>query len=188
MAAMKKTSITIPQIMLDEASRVAQDLKISRNQLIQRAVEQFIRSHHSQTPTDATKIATAVPTTVHSRVVNQGDIFWVLLENSGEVGIRHPYVIIQDNLINHSRIQSVAACTLTSNIQRASIPGNVLLEAGEANLPRQSVVEVSKVSAIDKNQLGEYIGTLTAQRINQILAGLRFLELAFFADRSEGHP
>lgn len=47
-------------------------------------------------------------------------------------------------------------CALTSNIKRANTPGNVLLETGEANLPRQSVVEVSKVSTVDKIQLGEY--------------------------------
>jgi mRNA interferase MazF len=51
----------------------------------------------------------------------------------------------------------------------------VLLEVGEANLPKQSVVIVSQVSTIDKAQLGEYIGSLTPQRVNQILAGMHFL-------------
>jgi hypothetical protein len=55
-------------------------------------------------------------------------------------------------------------------------PGNVLLEAAEANLPRQSVVVVSQVSTVEKSQLGEYIGTLNEQRVDQILAGLRFLQ------------
>ncbi|NTU76793.1 MAG: type II toxin-antitoxin system PemK/MazF family toxin, partial [Alphaproteobacteria bacterium] len=68
-------------------------------------------------------------------------------------------------------------CALTSNIMQAGAPGNVLLEAGEANLPRQSVVVVSKVSAIDKTQLGEYIGSLSGSRVQQILAGMRFLQL-----------
>lgn len=68
---------------------------------------------------------------------------------------------------------------LTSNIQRVSIPGNVLLEAGEANLPRQSVVEVSKVSTLEKSQLGDYIGTLDERRISQILAGMRFVQTSF---------
>jgi len=56
-----------------------------------------------------------------------------------------------------------------------------LLEAGEANLPRQSVVEASKVSSVGKTQLGEYIGSLSEPRIPQILAGMRFLEQSFFA-------
>lgn len=115
-------------------------------------------------------------------VINQGEIYWVQLENPGELepGILHPYVVVQDNVFNHSRIHTVIVCALTSNIKRVDIPGNVLLEVGEANLPKQSVVEVSKVSTVDKTQLGEYIGALTEQRIHQILAGMRFMQASFF--------
>jgi len=112
-------------------------------------------------------------------VINQGDIYWVPLEEPGESepGYTHPHVVIQDNIFNRSRINTVIVCALTSNIKRAKAPGNVLLEAGEANLPRQSVVVVSQVSTVDKTQLGEYIGSLTEQRVNQILAGMQFLQL-----------
>jgi mRNA interferase MazF len=105
------------------------------------------------------------------------------LEEPGEVqpGIPHPSVVIQDNLFNHSRIDTVVVCALTSNLKRASdTPGNLLLDIGEANLPKQSVVEVSKVSSVEKARLGEYIGSLSEQRIRQILAGMRFLQLTFF--------
>ena len=112
-------------------------------------------------------------------VVNQGDIYWVSLEeqSGSEPGYSHPYVVIQENIINRSRINAVVVCALTTNLKRAKAPGNVLLEAGEANLPRQSVVVVSQVSAANKGQLGEYIGSLSQQRINQILAGMRFLHV-----------
>jgi mRNA interferase MazF len=113
--------------------------------------------------------------------INQGDIYWVQLENplGMEASIPHPYVVLQENVFNHSRIHTVVACVLTSNIKRISLPGNVLLEVGEANLTKQSVVEVSKVSTIDKVQLGEYIGSLSQQRIDQILAGMRFVQRSF---------
>jgi mRNA interferase MazF len=52
----------------------------------------------------------------------------------------------------------------------------VLLEAGEANLPKPSIVVVSQVSTVDKAQLGAYIGSLTRPRIDQILAGMQFLQ------------
>lgn len=111
--------------------------------------------------------------------VKQGDIYWV---SSGEAGgteqsFPHPHVVIQDNVINHSHVNTVVVCALTTNRRRANAPGNILLAAGEANLPRQSVVVVSRVSTVDKAQLGEYIGSLTGQRIDQILAGMRFLQL-----------
>lgn len=111
-------------------------------------------------------------------MINQGDIYWVALEEPGgtETGYTHPHVVIQDNVFNHSRIRTVVVCALTTNLKRAKGPGNVLLEEGEANLPKQSVVVVSQLSAVDKNQLGAYIGSLTGQRVDQILAGMRFLQ------------
>lgn len=109
--------------------------------------------------------------------INQGDIYWVpLQETDDEVGPTHPHVVVQENVLNHSRITTVVVCALTSNLKRAKSPGNVLLEVGEANLTRQSVVVVSKVSTVDKTQLGEYIGSLSEQRVREILAGMQFLQ------------
>lgn len=112
-------------------------------------------------------------------IVNQGDVFWVPLEEPDgmEPGYIHPHVVIQDNVINRSRVKTVVVCALSTNLKRANLPGNVLLEAGEANLPKQSIVVVSQVSSVEKARLGEYIGTLSEQRVSQILAGMRFLQM-----------
>jgi mRNA interferase MazF len=112
------------------------------------------------------------------RQINQGDIFWVRLEEPHglEPGIAHPYVVVQENVFNHSRIPTLVVCALTTNIKQANAPGNVLLDIGEANLPKPSIVVVSKVSSVDKTQLGEYIGSLTGERVRQILAGMQFLQ------------
>lgn len=117
------------------------------------------------------------------RLINQGDIYW-LWENPDELEatIPHPYVVIQEDVLNHSRIHTVVVCALTSNLQRANRHGNVLLEAGEGNLPKQSVIEVSKVASIEKSLLRDYIGTVSKERVHQILAGLRFLQRSFFTD------
>ena len=107
-------------------------------------------------------------------ILNQGDIYWLKLEELE--GYPHPHVVIQEDIINHSRIQTVVVCSLTTNIKRVNIPGKVLLAAGEANLLRQSIVVVSHVSTVEKSQLGEYIGSLTKVRVDQILAGMRFIQ------------
>jgi mRNA interferase MazF len=114
--------------------------------------------------------------------IHRGDIFWVVPEEErGSVpAIPHPYVVIQDDVFNRSRIHTVVVCALTSNLKRAGEPGNVLLEVGEGNLPRQSVLVVSQVSSVEKTQLGEYIGTLSGERVEQVLAGLRFQQASFF--------
>jgi len=110
-------------------------------------------------------------------VINQGDIYWIDLgEPSGsEPGYRHPHVVIQNNLFNRSQIRTVIVLALTSNLKRADVPGNVLLENGEANLPRQSVANVSQVFTVDKSQLDEYIGTLSSRRVREILNGIRLV-------------
>ena len=108
--------------------------------------------------------------------INQGDVFWIDADPSrGSIpGSPHPHVVVQDDLFNRSRISTVIVCTLTSNLNRATEPGNVLLEPGEGNLGKQSVVVVSQVSSVYKTRLGEYTGTLPPERVRQILAGMRF--------------
>ena len=115
-------------------------------------------------------------------LINQGDIYWALVEKTGDEtsGISHPHVIVQDDLFNHSRIDTVLVCALTTKTKRATEPGNVLLEVGEGNLPKQRVVVVSQISTLNKAQLGAYIGALSQQRVVQILEGIRFQQRAFF--------
>jgi mRNA interferase MazF len=110
-------------------------------------------------------------------VINQGDLFWVDLgEPSGSApGYQHPHVVIQNNLFNQSRINTVLVCALSSNLKRAEAPGNVLLDAKEAQLPKRSVVVVSQIFTVDKTQLGEHIGTLSRRRMRQILDGIKLL-------------
>ena len=92
-----------------------------------------------------------------------------------EPGYVRPYVVIQNDILNSSKIRTAIVCALTSNLQRAAAIGNVLLEAGEANLPEQTVVNVSQVFTVDKALLTDKIGKLSRQRIRQILAGLTLL-------------
>lgn len=117
-----------------------------------------------------------------SRPILRGDLYWVVVPRpDGDDGIAHPHVVVQDDLFNQSRIETVVVCALTSNPHRGSEPGNVMLELGEGGLARQSVVVVSQISSIGKAQLGEYIGALSAARVDQILDGLRFLQRSYLS-------
>ncbi|MFO7728696.1 MAG: type II toxin-antitoxin system PemK/MazF family toxin [Desulfonatronovibrio sp.] len=110
-------------------------------------------------------------------VINQGDIFWIdLTEPSGsEPGYRHPHVIIQNNLFNRSRINTVIVCPLTSNLKMAAAPGNVLLKKGEANLPKKSVVNISQIFTVNKSDLSEKIGSLKFGRFQEVLQGIKLI-------------
>ena len=107
-------------------------------------------------------------------MIRQGDVFWVDLgtpSGSGP-GLLHPYVVIQNDIYNRSRLSTVVVCALTSNLKRAESPGNILLEEGEANLPKKSVVNVTQVYTVDKDDLTEKLGTLSFERVQQILDGI----------------
>jgi len=160
-----ETPIELPETLFDQSTALAKQLNITQEQLFKIAIEQYINNHNISSPAET------------NLIVNQGDVYRVKLDADS---IPHPYVIIQDNLLNHSRIDTVVACALTSNIKRASSQGNILLEADEGNLPKQSVVEVSKITTIEKIKLGAYIGSLTNQRVKQILAGIQFLQTSYF--------
>ncbi len=95
--------------------------------------------------------------------------------SGSEPGGRRPYVVVQNNLYNFSRISTVVACAITENLRRESAPGNVLLNRGEGNLPRQSVVNISQVITLDKQVLSERIGTLSSRRIQEVISGLQLL-------------
>jgi mRNA interferase MazF len=114
--------------------------------------------------------------------IDRGELFWIAADDSRgpAPSYAHPHVVVQDDVFNHSRVTTVIVCALTTNLHRATEPGNVLLEIGEGGLPQQSVVVVSQVSAVDKARLGERIGALTAERVEQILAGLRFQQRSYF--------
>lgn len=109
--------------------------------------------------------------------VYQGDIYWIDIGNptGSKMAYRHPYVVIQNNVFNKSRMNTAVVCALTSNIQKAGIPGNVLLEKDEGNLPKQSVVNVSQITTVDKSELIDKIGTLSMKRIYQIIDGINLL-------------
>jgi mRNA interferase MazF len=110
-------------------------------------------------------------------VISQGDIYWIELEEpaGSEPGFKHPHVVIQNNLFNRSRIDTVVVCLLTSNLRLAKAPGNVLLDKGEGSLAKQSVVNISQIYTVDKSDLAEWIGALSDKRVRQILDGVRLL-------------
>ncbi len=109
--------------------------------------------------------------------INQGDIFWF---DAGEPrgsspAYSRPVAVIQNNVFNRSPLGTILACALTTNLRRAKAPGNVLLNEDEADLNKQSVVVVSQVLTIDKSELIDKIGSLSKQRINEILEGIKLL-------------
>ena len=110
-------------------------------------------------------------------MILQGDVCWLDLgvPRGSAPGYRRPHVVIQNDLLNQSPINTAIVCSITSNLKRAASPGNVRLHKGEANLPRPSVVNVTQIFTIDKSALAEKIGTLPSKRVLEILDGIQLV-------------
>jgi len=107
-------------------------------------------------------------------VIEQAEVWWADLEEptGSEPGYRRPVVVVQGNALNRSRISTAVCVPLTSNLQWADAPGNVLLSRNETGLPQDSVANVSLIVAIDRQQLTERVLKLPPRRFQLILAGI----------------
>jgi mRNA interferase MazF len=109
--------------------------------------------------------------------VRRGELWWATLPRpvgSGP-GYRRPVVVAQSNDFNESRIQTVLCVAVTSNVDRARAPGNVLLKRRESHLKCDSVANVSQLITLDKTLLTERISVLDARLIRKIEDGLRLV-------------
>jgi len=107
-------------------------------------------------------------------VIGQGDVWWADLGAPGgsEPGFRRPVVVIQGDAFNQSEIRTVLCVALTSNLKWAESPGNVVLPARSTGLPRNSVANVTQVVTLDKTDLTDRVGKLSAAKMNAVLAGV----------------
>lgn len=107
--------------------------------------------------------------------IRQGDVFWIAADavRPAVSGVAHPWVVVQDDLLNASRIPTVVVVGVTSRMSRTSEPGAVMVDSGEGGLETTSVVLPSQICVVEKDALGERLGRLPQHRVARVLAGLR---------------
>jgi len=81
-------------------------------------------------------------------------------------------LVASSDRFNRSRISTVIAIAITSNLRLAGAPGNVELAAEESGLDRDSVVNVSQIVTIDKSALSDRAGQVEPATMRRIEAGL----------------
>ena len=109
--------------------------------------------------------------------MDRGAVWWAELPDpvASEPGFRRPIVIIQSNAFNRSRIKTVIAVVLTSNLRLAEAPGNVLIPAADSGLTKNSVANVSQVITLDKSFLSGRSGKLPSRVMKELDDGLRLV-------------
>lgn len=84
-----------------------------------------------------------------------------------------PAVVVSADEFNRATLRTVTVVAVTSTLQLAKLPGNVLLSAGEAGLDADSVANVTQVDTLDRDDLVTHLGDLSAWLMAKIDDGLR---------------
>ena len=109
--------------------------------------------------------------------MRRGEIWWAALPNpqGSEPGYSRPVLIVQADAFTASRIRTVIAVMISSNLALANAPGNVLLPRKHTGLPSDSVANVSQIYTLDKSFLSEQAGRLPDALLRRVEAGLRLI-------------
>jgi mRNA interferase MazF len=109
--------------------------------------------------------------------VARGEVWWADLPDpvASSPGGTHPVLVVQANAFNRSRLSTVVAVVITSNLRLADMPGNVLVPAREAGLPKPSVANVTQVITADKSFLRSRAGRLKPETLERVEHGLSVL-------------
>ncbi|HET9604314.1 MAG TPA: type II toxin-antitoxin system PemK/MazF family toxin [Gemmatimonadales bacterium] len=110
-------------------------------------------------------------------MIDRGSIWWAELgePRGSEPGFRRPLLVIQADAFNRSRIQTVIAAVLTTNLRLVDAPGNVLVPATASGLRRDSVANVSQLITVNREDLQERSGQVDAETMRRVNAGLRLV-------------
>ena len=109
--------------------------------------------------------------------MKRGEVWWASLEEpkGSEPGYRRPVVIVSANAFNRSRIQTVIAAIVTSNLRLSEAPGNFRLPRSGAGLDHDSVVNVSQLITLDRSFLTEPCGNLNKRQVESLNDGLKLV-------------
>jgi mRNA interferase MazF len=103
--------------------------------------------------------------------VVRGEIWWANLPppRGSAPAKRRPVLVIQNDSFNRSAINTVICAIISSNLDLANLPGNLLLEKAVSGLDKSSVVNFSQIATIDKSDLSDLVCMLpkgVMQRVN----------------------
>ena len=111
-------------------------------------------------------------------MIKRGDICWADFgePRGSEPAKRRPVVIMQEDWLLASNINTVLVVPLTSNVGNARFPGNVLVPSLAGNLDRDSVALVSQLGPISREYIEPYaIGRLPSYLMQEIVNGIKLL-------------
>jgi mRNA interferase MazF len=109
--------------------------------------------------------------------MTRGEIWWATLPvpSASEPGYRRPLLVVQSDDFNRSKISTIIAVVISSNLRLAEAPGNVTLSSKNTGLPKKSVANVSQLITVDKSFLSERVGKISPELLKEVEAGIRLI-------------
>jgi len=110
-------------------------------------------------------------------VIERGEIWWADLgePRGSSPGFHRPVVIIQSDLFNQTKINTLIVAIITTNLRLAELAGNVRLSTRSSGLNKESIINISQIFTLDRQDLLEFAGSLSARKMEQVDAGLRLV-------------
>ena len=108
-------------------------------------------------------------------MIARGSIHWVDLGPvvDSAPAKRRPVMVVQADSFNTSRLATVVVCVITSQTQRAELPGHVFLPATASGLSKDSVIAATQLVTLDRSSIGDRVGALPTYLLTDVDSGLR---------------
>ena len=99
-----------------------------------------------------------------------GEIWWVdFQEPRGSTpAFVRPGIIVQNNELNRSELNSTIVIPITTNCRLADYKGNVFLDKTESRLSKDSVALCAQITTVDKQALLEKNSKISSELLNEV--------------------
>lgn len=180
---------------MSEIERVAEQDKVTRNELIYRATKTYIRernirqnresmrrgymemakinlnisSEAQYAEFEAENTVERLVSGVKHLIVKRGDVYFADLSpvvGSEQGGVR-PVLVIQNDIGNRFSPTAIVAA-ITAQIQKAKLPTHVEIDAKRYGFERDSVILLEQICTIDKQRLTDKITHLDDEMMEKV--------------------
>lgn len=86
-----------------------------------------------------------------------------------------PVLVLQSEAFNRSRIPTVLVAPLAQDLRLGDAPGNIIVKGSATGLPRDTVVVVSQLAAVERTRLRETPARLDPPVMALVEEGVRLV-------------
>ena len=103
-----------------------------------------------------------------------GEIWWVDfgIPYGSEPGFRRPVVVVQNDILNLSKLNTCVVIPLSTNTNLKQYHGNVYISSVESGLPKDSVALGALITSVDRSKFDVKAGKISSDIVEQIVSAV----------------